>query len=189
MAATPTYGEPKRRPLWTGYLMLAGCFAGLCALLSLAVTIYEALQENRQSHWPETAAAIQQCGVERQTTDNADYYVIDCRIGSVISGRTVTSHVRSHSLRAPEKLIWEYHPGQAQRMLDSMEAWVEAHPPGTPINVHYNPSSHGQSALVMSDMPNSGSRTPWNLELTGGLAAICAALLTLGTIALRLPVR
>ncbi len=51
------------------------------------------------------------------------------RIDYIVGGETLKSHVRSMSWPAPEKVFWEFHPGQAQDMFDKMQDWVGAHPP------------------------------------------------------------
>jgi hypothetical protein len=95
------------------------------------------------------------------------------------------SSVNSASRPAPEKMIWESHPGQAQEMFDTMQGWVEAHPPGTTIAVRYDPTSHAKAALVTIDMPLGGPRTPENVRTTEGAAALSAALLIIAILARR----
>ena len=168
--------------------MLFGCFAGLCTLFSLAVTIGVGWQEHLHSNWPETIATIEQCNVN-STGQELEYYVINCRISYTVGDRKVTSQVHSQSTRAPEKIIWEYPPGQTQRMFGKMQEWVAAHPPGTSISAHYDPSSYERAALVVTDMPLGGPQTQWNVKFTKILATICLALLAIGTAVRRLSVR
>ena len=98
-------------------------------------------------------------------------------------------HVRSQSSLTPAKIIWEFDPGRAQHIVDQMQQWVDAHQPGTRIDVHYDPSSPGSAALVATDMPLGGPQTPGNSRLTAGLAAICATLLAIGAAGRRFSVR
>jgi Protein of unknown function (DUF3592) len=188
MGLTPTARGTRRFPLWISALLLAGSFIGLCTLFSLVVTIAVAWQEHRHAHWPETAASIRQCSVESRGEQSA-YYVIDCQIDYTVNHQLVTSHVLSQSLSAPEKIIWELHPGRTQRMFGEMQEWVQAHPPGTLIEVHYDPSNDGKAALVTTDMPLGGPQTEKNVKFTAALAAVCVALLAVGAIARRFAVQ
>ncbi|MGA7930145.1 MAG: DUF3592 domain-containing protein [Candidatus Sulfotelmatobacter sp.] len=185
MEPTTIPGETKRPPIWTFILLFFGCFAALCALFSLIVTAGVAWQEYREVRWPEATATIQRCRVER-ASNRSGSNIIDCRIGYVVDGETLKSHVNSTSWPAPEKVVWEFHPGQAQEMFDTMQGWVEAHPPGTTIAVRYDPASHAKAVLVTTDMPLGGSRTPRNVRTTEGAAALCAAMLIIAILARRL---
>jgi hypothetical protein len=176
MEPTTIPGETKHPPIWTGILLLFGCFVALCALFSLIVTAGVAWQENREVHWPEASATIQQCSVER-ASNRSGSNIIDCRIGYVVDGETLKSRVDSMSWPAPEKVVWEFHPGKAQETFNNMQGWVEAHPPGTTIAVRYDPASHAKAALVTTDMPLGGVRTTRNIQTTVGAAALSAALL------------
>jgi len=189
MEPESTGHKTTRHLSWHGFIWLFGCFAGFLAIFSLVVTIFAAFQEYMQSYWPEATASIQNCSVKRQNTSEEDYYVIDCLIGYVVSDQIVMSHVLSRSLRAPERIIWELNAGQTQQMLDKMREWVDAHPPGMLINVHYNPSSYGKSALVTTDMPLGGPQTQSNVAIAVGFAAISIAMLAIGAIARRFSMR
>jgi hypothetical protein len=181
MEITAIGGETKRPPLWTGFVLLFGCFIGLCTLFSVVVTASVAWQEHREAQWPETKAAIQRCGVEsagRRSGAN----IIVCRINYLIDREMINSRVHSMSSPAPEKVIWEFHQGQAQEMFHQMQDWVDAHPPGTFITIHYDPSDQAKAALVATDMPMGGPQTSRNVSFTEAVAATCAALLAIGMI-------
>jgi hypothetical protein len=45
-----------------------------------------------------------------------------------------------------------------------LEEWVDGHPAGTPIAVHYDPADHSTGVLVATDMPLDGPRTPSNMK-------------------------
>ncbi len=64
-----------------------------------------------------------------------------------------------------------------------LQAWVDTHPTGTPITVHYRPNYPQKAVLVATDMPLGGPRTPGNLKLLGITAAACAALLAIAWLA------
>jgi hypothetical protein len=185
MEPTTISGESKRPPIWTGILVLFGCFVALCALFSLIVTAGVAWQEYRETHWPEATATIRQCRVER-TSNRSGSNIIDCQIGYLVANETVMSSVNSANWPAPEKVVWEFHPGQAQETFNKMQEWVKAHPPGMSIVVHYDPTNQTKAALVMTDMPLGGARTPRNVLTTEGAAAISAALLIIAIFVRRL---
>jgi hypothetical protein len=63
-----------------------------------------------------------------------------------------------------------------------MQEWVDEHPPGTPIAVHYDPANHKKAALVTTDMPLGGPQTPDNLKLLEVTAGICALLLAIAAL-------
>jgi hypothetical protein len=63
-----------------------------------------------------------------------------------------------------------------------MQEWVDEHPPGTPIAVHYDPANHKKAVLLATDMPLGGRRTPANLRLMGFFAGSCVLLLAIARI-------
>jgi hypothetical protein len=81
----------------------------------------------------------------------------------MVGGEEIVSRVHSRSTPAPRRVIWQYPPGQFQRL----QEWVDAHPEGTPILVHYDPANHSKAVLVATDMPLGGPRTPGNVKLLG----------------------
>jgi hypothetical protein len=64
-----------------------------------------------------------------------------------------------------------------------MQEWVDGHPEGTEIVVHYDPANHNKAVLVTTDMPLGGPRTPNNVKLLGFFAVSCAVLLTIARVA------
>jgi hypothetical protein len=181
-------GEEKRRVSWVDFPFLFGCFLGLCALFSLVVTIGVGLQQIWQARWPETTATIRECSIE-PPVERSRANVIDCRISYVVDGQPFISAVRSMSSTAPENVDWEYPPGRVQRIFDAMQDWVDAHPPGSPLIVHYDPFNHQKAALDSTDMPLGGPQTRNDAGLTAGLSAVTAAFLAVGFFARRLFVR
>lgn len=178
----------KRRLTIAGIVGLFGLFAVLCTLFSLVVTAGIAWWEYRAAHWPETTARIQLCEV-RVVGDERPANIIDCRVSYAVDSETVVSSVRSMSSPVPDILFWESDPGQAQRMADSMRTWVDKHPPGTPMAVHYNPARRDEAALAATDMPLGGPQTARNITFTATVAAICAVLLATGFVLRRLSMR
>ena len=67
--------------------------------------------------------------------------------------------------------------------VEMMQDWVGQHPEGTPITVHYDPANPKKAALVMTDMPFSGPRTPDNLKLLGFFAVSSLVMLGIGRVA------
>ena len=128
-------------------------FVASCALFLLVVTAGVAWQEYCERHWPQTTATIQRCSLEEVAETPPSNLIdsrIDCQIAYVVGARTVMSRVRSVTAPAPEKVIWEFHSGQAKGILSKMQEWVQAHPPGSAIVVHYDPANHARAALVAS---------------------------------------
>jgi hypothetical protein len=64
-----------------------------------------------------------------------------------------------------------------------LQEWVDEHPEGTPIAVHYDPANRKKAVLVTTDMPLGRPRTPDNLKLLGFFAVSCAVLLTVARVA------
>ena len=60
-----------------------------------------------------------------------------------------------------------------------MQQWVDAHPQGAPIAVHYDPANPVEAVLVVTDMPLAGPTTPGNLKLLAVCAASSVLLLTI----------
>jgi hypothetical protein len=54
--------------------------------------------------------------------------------------------------------------------------------------VHYNPADHKKAALVQTDMPYGGPRTPSNLRLLAFAAIGSFVLLTIAKLMLRKPI-
>jgi hypothetical protein len=188
MQGTSQRTETKRPPLWTGLLLLFGWFAALCSIFSLVVTAGVAWQEHSEAQWPEATASVQQCSVE-SAGQRSGSNILVCRISYRVGDETINSHVHSMSSRVPEKVLWEFHRGQAQVTFNQMQDWVDAHPAGTLIAIHYNPSDQAKAALVTTDMPLGGPQTSKNIKLTEYVAATGAALLAIGTILRHLSTR
>jgi len=149
-------------------MAVAAC---LCTLLALVVTALEAWREHAQARWPEVTAQIRECTADQYPAHPEDY-LIECSIEYPVGADIVHSKVRSRTTPAPSRVIWAY-PADT---FDRMQQWVDAHPAGTPLTVHYDPADSTRAALLSTDMPLGGPRTPGNLRLLGGAAAVFAAL-------------
>jgi Protein of unknown function (DUF3592) len=177
-----TVGELQNLPKWRGFVLILASFlvlfAGLCTVFALVVTAAQAWQEHARAQWPEATAQVQRCGLDIYTR-KPESYRIDCSVSYKVHGEEIVSHVYSRSMHAPRRVIWQYPPQQFERL----QEWVDTHPGGTPIAVHYDPANHSNAVLVATAMPLGGPRTPDNLRVLGVAAASCLVLLAIVRIA------
>ena len=171
--------ELQNLPKWRRIVLLLasflGLFAGLCTVFMLVVTAAQAWQDHAHAQWPEATAQVQRCDLDNYTHE-PEWYRIDCSVSYTVRGEEIVSHVYSLSTPAPRR--WQY----PQQQLERLQEWVDAHPEGTPIAVHYDPASHRKAVLVVTDMPRGGPPTPGNLRLLGIAAASCVVLLAIARI-------
>jgi len=174
-----TTGTLQNLPKGRGLVGLLASFlallAVLCTLFALVLTAAEGWQEHAQARWPEAMARVQRCGVDIY---QLEYRWIDCSIRYAVSGEQIESHVHSLTTPTSRRLTWQYPAGRIARM----QEWVDEHPEGTPMAVHYDPSNPKNAVLVTTDMPRGGPRTPGNLRLLWGAALSSAVLLTIARI-------
>jgi hypothetical protein len=164
------------QPRWRVVLNLLGGFAGLCTLFALVTTALGAWVEHTQARWPEAAARIEKCRLDPTSTGRRDRYYINCLLSYEVGDKEILARV--DSARVPGPQVWQYPRGQFERL----QEWVDEHPEGTPIAVHYNPANPKKVALVVTDMPGAGPRTPSNLKVLCVFAAACAVLLGMASI-------
>ena len=169
-------------PAWRKFVVLVagvlGLFAGLCTIFALVVTTALGWKEHAQAQWPETTAQVERCGVDIYMHRPKTYW-IDCRLSYTVGGDDIVSHVHSRSTPAPQRLVYQYPAGRYERMQD----WVDAHPQGTSMRVHYDPANPRKAVLVQTDMPLGGPQTPNNLRLLVFCAISCVLLVTINRIA------
>lgn len=132
----------KIQLVWLGVAGL-GLFMGLCSVFALVVTVAQGWQEHAQGQWPKATALVQRCGVDIYT-NKPEAYWIDCRISYLVDAEEIVTEVHSRSTPAPRRVIAQYPAMQVALMQD----WVDAHPQGTPIPVHYDPANHKKAVLV-----------------------------------------
>jgi len=156
-----------------------GLFAGLCTLFALVVTVGEGWQEHVHAQWPAATARIQSCGLGPVSSRRNAYYGINCRLSYLVGSEQIEAKVYSRSIPAPQRVIWQYPPNQ----IGTLQQWVDEHPEGTPITVHYDPDNPRKAVLVETDMPLGGPQTANNLKLLGFAAASCVLLLTIARFA------
>ena len=172
-----TESATKRRVLWRGVAAFLGLFAGLCTLFALVVTLAEAWQEHAQAEWPETMASVDQCYLHQTSTGRRNRFYIDCRLIYAVGTEQIRAHV--YSAPVPGREVSQYPPNQ----IGPLEDWVDKHPPGTPMTVHYDPAKHNKVVLVATDMPRAGGPHPANdLKLLGFFAACSVLLLSLARV-------
>jgi hypothetical protein len=157
-------GELQNLPKWrrlvlalTGFFCL---FSGLCAVFLLAVTAALAWQDHAYAQWPQATAQVVRCGLNPYPPD-PKYYRIDCSVRYSAGEEEIVSHVYSRTTPDPGHIIWEY----PKQRFERLQNWVDAHPKGTAIAVHYNPTNHRTVVLVVTDMPLGGSQTSGSLRL------------------------
>jgi hypothetical protein len=174
MEANTVENLPKGRRL---VMTLAGffcLFSGLCTVFLLVATAALAWQDRVHAQWPEARAQVEQCGLDPYEPD-PKYYRIDCSVSYIARGEEIISHVYSRTAPDPRRVIWESQPPQFERMQD----WVDAHPKGTPIAVHYDPASHSKAVLAVTDMPLGASQTSFCLRMLEITAVSCLVLLAI----------
>ncbi len=183
----PQQGAPRNKATLRGWITFLaatlGLFTGLCTLFALVVTAAQAWQEHTRAHWPETTAQVQQCNLTIYTR-RRELYWIDCSVRYTVRGEDLVAHIHSRSTPAPRHVIAQYPANQ----FESMQDWVDDHPEGTPITVHYDPANHGKAVLVNSDMPLGGPQTPTNLKLLCFFGVSCIVLVTIARTARPRPV-
>ena len=166
---------PKGQLMWLGLSVLVA-LSGLCTLFASVVTAAQAWQEHAQARWPEVTARVDRCGLDQTSSGRREKYYIHCRLSYALGAEQNVTNIYSSNVPSPE--IWQYPPNQ----IGPLEYWVDEHPQGTPIVVHYDPANHRKAVLVTTDMPLGGPRTPNNLKVLGVFAATSVLLLTIARI-------
>jgi hypothetical protein len=139
--------------------MILLAFVGLCTLFACVTTAFQAWNEHTQSQWPEVTAQVDKCTLPHTSTRQRNRQYIRCRLLYTVGTDKHTATVFSASRPSPEV------PQSPPNQLAPLQAWVDQHSPGTDIVVHYNPANPTKIALVTTDMPTAGPRTPNNLKV------------------------
>ncbi len=173
-------GELQNLPKWRRLVLLLASFfglaAGLCTVFALVVT--GPAGRNTPGHSGRRRRRRFSDATWIFTLHKPESYWIDCSISYMVGGERIVSHVHSRSTPAPRRVIWQYPPGQFERL----QEWVNAHPTGTPIAVHYDPVNQSEAVLVATDMPLGGPRTPGNLNLLEIAALSCVVMVAIARI-------
>lgn len=168
--------SPKSGRILWGLAGFFGLFAGLCTIFALVVTVAQGWQEHAEEQWPQVTAQVDTCGMAQSSTGRRDRYHIDCCFSYTVGAEHFVA--RAYSMNVPRPEVWQYPANQ----IAPFEEWVEAHPPGTPIGVRYDPGNH-QKAVLVNDVPRGRPHTPQNLKLLGFFATSCVILLAIARIA------
>jgi hypothetical protein len=170
-----TETAPKGQLMWLGLMVLVA-FSGLCTIFASVVTAAHAWQEHAQARWPEVTARVDRCGLNQTSSGRREKYYIHCRLRYAVGTEENVANVYSSNVPSPK--IWQYPPNQ----IGPLEVWVDEHPPGTPIVVHYDPADHTKAVLVATHMPLGGPRTPSNMKQLEVWAGSFLVLLTIARI-------
>jgi hypothetical protein len=170
-----TETAPKRQLMWLGLMVLV-TLSGLCTIFASVVTAAQAWQEHAHARWPEVTARVDTCGLNQTSSGRRENYYIHCRLSYAVGAEQNVANV--YSINVPSPKIWQYPPNQ----IGPLEQWVDEHPPGTPIVVHYDPTDHTKVVLVATDMPLGGPRTPSNVKQLEVWAGSFLVLLTIARI-------
>ncbi len=164
---------------WRGIVGLLGVFAGLCTIFALVVTVAEGWQEQAQAKWPVATARVERCGLHPTSTSRRNSYYIVCQLSYVVGGEEMMT--RATSRTAPGPGVWQYPPNQ----IGPLQEWLDKHPQGTSIAMHYDPGNPRKAVPVAADALPGRPRTPNNLKLLGIAAMSCFVLLALSRIVSR----
>jgi len=166
---------PKGQLMWLGLAVLV-VFSGLCTIFATVVTLAQAWQEHAQARWPEVTTHVDRCGLDQTSSGRRENYYIHCRLSYAVGAEQNVTNV--YSVNVPSTIIWQYPPNQ----IGPFEEWVDEHPPGTPIVMHYDPAHHTKVVLAAADIPLGGPRTPSNIKLLEVFAGSFLVLLTIARI-------
>jgi hypothetical protein len=166
-------GTVQKGPLlWLGLIVLV-IFFGLCTAFAAVATAAQAWEEHIQARWPLATAHVEECGLERTSSNGRRKMHIRCRLEYAVGGEHHATNIYSGNVAAPE--VWQYPPNQ----IAPLEEWVNRHSPGTPIAVSYDPADGSKIVLVATDMPRSGPHTANNMKLLEICAGTFLVLLVL----------
>lgn len=132
--------------------------SGLCTMFVLVVTASQAWREHVQAGWPQVTARVDSCSLDRTSSGWRQKFHIHCRLSYAVVAEQNVANI--YSFNAPSPEIWQYPPNQIVPLRD----WVNEHPQGTPMILHYDPAHHAKVALVVNDMPRGGPRTPSDVK-------------------------
>ena len=166
---------PRNSLLWVGLAVLV-VLSGLCSIFALVVTVAEAWQERAEAGWPEATAQVVRCSLDRSSTGQRKRLHIHCRLSYAAGTEPSVANVYSRYVPMPD--VWQYPPNQ----IEPFAAWVDEHPPGTPIAVRYDPVNHQKVVLPGDSMPGGGPRTPDNVKVLELFAGSFFVLLALAAI-------
>jgi len=146
--------------MWLGLMVLV-VFSGLCTIFASVVTAAQAWQEHAQSRWPEVTAHVDRFALNQTSSERREKYYIHCRLSYTVGAEQNMANVYSSNVPSPE--IWQYPPNQ----IGPLEVWVDEHPPGTPIVVHYDPCRPYEGSAGVDQHATRRTANSQQFEATG----------------------
>lgn len=164
------------RQSWRGIALLLGAFTTLCTLFAAVVTAADAWRDHVHAAWPLAQARVARCEMREYRGRGKSWY-IRCRFTYLAAGQDAAAQIDSRTVPDPARDIWQSAgtPG-----LGDLQAWVDAHPPDTPVELHYSPANPGTAVLVATDMPLAGPKAAGDLRVLRLFAIPSLVLLLLG---------
>jgi hypothetical protein len=154
-------------------LVVLALLTGACTIFALVVTAAQAWQEHAEKSWPEVTAHVDTCRFERNSTRGRHKLYIACRFTYEVGAEQNAISIYSTCFPAPE--VAAYPPNQQK----PFEDWLDAHPPGTPIALRYDPANHKKAVISADFMPRGGPHTQNNIKLLTFFALSFIVLLSL----------
>ena len=172
-------GGQRRWLLFVALAYLFALFTAFAAVVSAAI----AWLEYRQRQWPSASARIERCEVkpyQRSTGRRLPHsaYFVACEISyKTAHAQMVTATIHSRRIASPERTWPDTGPRIAQ-----MQSWVDQHPVGATIEVHYDPANPRHALLTSTDMPLGGPQTADNVKVLLFFAGVCGLLSLIGRV-------
>jgi uncharacterized protein DUF3592 len=141
---------------------------GVVALILIVKTPIDLYRESQQAKWPSVVATITQQIVQRgyDARNRSEVRHIESEVSYTVDGETLTSNLRSGNSGITTE----------QR---AMRGWVLKHPPGTSLQIRYDPRHHNSVVLEAGDMPESGSQVPEDLKMLLLFSVLSITLITI----------
>jgi hypothetical protein len=145
---------------------LLGYFFGLFAAAMIVATGIDAYRENMHAKWPVAVATIAQETVRKIPAGSRGEWFIELGLVYRVDGRELASSTHSRG-----GAFWEEF---------SMRKWASRHPPGTSLQIRYDPQNHNSVVPDAGDMPESGPQAFSDLTATLLLSALSFFLIFTG---------
>lgn len=162
---TAADSRPGRQLRWVAIVALAYVFA-LFTAFAVVASAGQSWVEFRHRQWPAASARIERCEVKPYQSSTGrrrehSAYYIACEISyEAARGQVVTATINSRRVTSPE-LAWP----DTGPQISQMRWWVDRHPAGAVLEVHYDPANQRHAVLTSTDMPLAGPQTTNNIKL------------------------
>ncbi|MGD0361951.1 MAG: DUF3592 domain-containing protein [Bryobacteraceae bacterium] len=170
------------RPAGWGVVVVALAYLfALFTAFAAVVSAAEVWGEFRHGQWPAASARVERCDVKpyRSSTgrrlEHSAYYIACAISYETARAQLVTATLKSRRIQSPE-LTW---PDTGPKIRE-MQSWVDRHPAGAILKVHYDPANQRDAVLTSTDMPFAGPQTTNNLKLVLVCAGAWAVLSRIG---------